>query len=218
MTQALIISVGKSPEPIVARIAEHRPSFVVFFASEESIESIGSIKVRLEAQQIYLTNRNVMVGDPEDIESCYAKALECAEQGKFDDAMVRLYRALELGGQMALDQALGCGTDRVPVVRLPASLRDEYQRKYDHRDSPDFVQLPLEATYRLLEALDDPAGKRYASRAGEFKKVQFARNHSWLAHGLTPCQDETYDTLSSLVREILEIEPGPSFPKIEESA
>ncbi len=127
MTQALIISVGKRPEPIVARIAEHRPSFVVFFASEESIESIGLIKVRLE-------------------------------------------------------------------------------------------KLPLEATYRLLEALDDPAGKRYASRAGEFKKVQFARNHSWLAHGLTPCQDETYDTLSSLVREILEIEPGPSFPKIEESA
>jgi len=47
--------------------------------------------------------------------------------------------------------------------------------------------------------------------------VQFARNSSWLAHGLAPCRDETYDTLSLLVRAILAIEPGPTFPKLDEA-
>jgi hypothetical protein len=75
----------------------------------------------------------------------------------------------------------------------------------------------LEATYRLLEALDQPEGKQFALRTEEIKKVQFARNDSWLAHGLKPCRDETYVSLSALVRDILAIEEGPSFPKLDDS-
>lgn len=416
MSKALIISVGGSIEPIVSSIAEHCPSLVVFFASEQTIESIGTIKARLQEQNIAIDNRNVMTANAEDLEDCYTKALECAEivldrerppaqmvvdltpgtkamtaaltlatagrgfaysyvgggerskkgggvvvsgtervlhrrdplilhavdehrrlaryfnafqfqaaktlarelqarpilepnkvafefigdlatgyeswdrflfedaqralksacrkwapviraapslryadlqptveahvvrlelildktrrlrevhlvlaeellanaarrgeEGKFDDAIVRLYRALELGGQIAIQRTLGCGTDKVPVIKLPGPLREEYQRKYEHRDSPSFVQIPLEATYRLLEALAQPEGEQFMSRAGEIKKIQSARNDSWLAHGLGPCRAQTHDTLSSLVREILNIEKGPSFPKLDES-
>jgi CRISPR-associated protein (TIGR02710 family) len=414
LSQALIISVGGTIDPIVVSIAEQRPSLVIFFASEKTIESIGEIKARLRQDNIHFDNRNVMIPDPEDLESCYAIALECAEiaveggrwaadvvvdftggtkamtaaltlatvgkgfafsyvggrerskegrdvvttgserivrrrdpfvlyavherrrlaqyfnqyqfqaaeavardlqarpifeperaafefigdvaagyeawdrflfdkaqerlksayskwapaisanpslryatlhpavqahvtrlglilkktrglhqedsvlaeellanaarrakEGKYDDAIVRLYRALELGGQVAVRRTLGCGTDKVPVESLPASLREDYQRKYAHRDS-NFVQIPLEATYRLLEALDQPEGKQFACRSEQIKKVQSARNDSWLAHGLAPCRDETYGSLSLLVREILAIEEGPSFPKLDE--
>ena len=52
---------------------------MVFYASEVSIESIGSIKARLEGQDISGTNRNVMIADAEDIEPCYAGALQCAD-------------------------------------------------------------------------------------------------------------------------------------------
>ncbi|MDP2601686.1 MAG: hypothetical protein Q8S00_03725, partial [Deltaproteobacteria bacterium] len=67
------------------------------------------------------------------------------------------------------------------------------------------------------EALDQPEGKQFASRAEQFRKIQSARNGSWLAHGLGPCHAETYESLSLLVREILEIAEGPSFPKLDES-
>lgn len=414
MAQTLIISVGSTIEPIVVSIAEHRPDFVIFFASEQTIESIGAIKARLQEQNVAIRNRNVMIADAEDLEACYASALQCAEialeagrqaadvvvdftggtkamtaaltlatvgkgfafsyvggrerskegrgvvttgserivrrrdpfvlyavherrrlaqyvnryqfqaaeavardlqarpifepdrvafefigdvaagyeawdrflfddaqrklksasrkwapairanpalryaelqpmieahvirleliqdkthrlrqvhallaeellanaarrseEGKYDDAIVRLYRALELGGQIAVQKTLGCGTDKVPVERLPASLRDEYQQRYQRQ--PNFVQLALDATYRLLEALDQPEGKQFASRAEQFRKIQSARNGSWLAHGLGPCHAETYESLSLLVREILEIAEGPSFPKLDES-
>jgi CRISPR-associated protein (TIGR02710 family) len=414
LSQALIISVGGTIEPIVVSIAQHRPALVVFFASEETIESIGAIKARLHEQRVAIQNRNIMIPDAEDLEICYEKALECAEvalkegrsaadvvvdftggtkamtaaltlatvgkgftfsyvggrerskegrgivmtggerivrrrdpfvlyavherrrlaqcfnqyqfqaaqavardlqarpihepdrmafefvanvaagyeawdrflfepaqqllksasrkwapairanpslryaalqttieahsrrldlisektkrlrevhpvlaeellgnakrraeEGKYDDAIVRLYRALELGGQIAVQKALGCGTDKVPVDRLPTKLRDEYRQRYERQ--PNFVQLALDATYRLLEALDQREGKKFASRAEQFKKVQSARNDSWLAHGLGACRDETYGSLSLLVREILEIEEGPSFPKLDDS-
>jgi CRISPR-associated protein (TIGR02710 family) len=413
LSQALIISVGGTIEPIVVSIMEHRPDLVVFFASEQTIESIGAIKARLQEQEITIQNRNIMIPDAEDLEVCYEKALQCAEvaleggrpaadvvvdftggtkamtaaltlatvgkgftfsyvggrerskegrgvvttgseqimrrrdpfvlyavherrrlahyfnryqfqaaeavardlqarpiadrvafefvgdvtagyeawdrfifdqaqerlktayskwapaisanpslpyatlhpaveshvsrlglilnktrglqrtdpvlaeellanaarraeEGKYDDAIVRLYRALELGGQVAVQRALGCATDKVPVDRLPVSLREEYQRRYGHRD-PNFVQIPLDATYRLLEALDQPEGKQFASRAEQFKKVQSARNGSWLAHGLAPCREETYGSLRLLTREILGIEEGPVFPKLDEA-
>ena len=150
------------------------------------------------------------------VQELLANAARRAEEGKYDDAIVRVYRALELGGQIAIQRTLGCGTDRVPTHRLPDTLREEYQRKYEHRDNPMFVQIPLEATYRLLEALDQPEGRLFAAQAEKIKKVQFARNDSWLAHGLKPCRDETYSSLNSLVRQILTIEPGPDFPKLDE--
>jgi len=148
-------------------------------------------------------------------EDLLANAARRAEEGKFDDAIVRLYRALELGGQVAVQRTLGCGTDKVPLDQVPLSLRDEYRQRYEQQSN--FVQLPLHATYRLLDALGQPEGNQFASRAEEFKKIQSARNGSWLAHGLSPCRDETYGALSLLVREILAIEEGPSFPKLDES-
>jgi CRISPR-associated protein (TIGR02710 family) len=414
LAQALIISVGGTIEPIVVSIAEHRPELVVFFASEQTIESIGKIKERLQDDKIAIQNRNIMIADAEDLEACYETALRCAEialeggrsvadvvvdftggtkamtaaltlatigkgftfsyvggrerskqgrgivttgseqivrrrdpfvlyavherrrlaqyfnqyqfqaaqqiaqdlqarpirdsdriafefaaglaegyeawdrflfeqarrslkktcrawspairanpslryaelqptveahvkrlesvleqtnrlhqvhpvlaeellanaerraqEGKFDDAIVRLYRALELGGQIAVQRTLSCSTDKVPADRVPAALRGEYRQRYERQ--PNFVQLPLHATFRLLEALDQPEGKQFASRAEQFKKVQSARNGSWLAHGLAPCRDETYASLSLLVREILAVELGPSFPKLDET-
>jgi CRISPR-associated protein (TIGR02710 family) len=148
-------------------------------------------------------------------EELLANAARRAEEGKFDDAIVRLYRALELGGQIAIQRVLGCGTDKVPVDRLPASLREEFRRRYER--VTNFVTLPLQATYLLLEALGQPEGKQFATRVEQFQKVQSARNGSWLAHGLTPCRSETYASLRVLTQEILGIEEGPRLPKLDES-
>lgn len=144
-----------------------------------------------------------------------ANAERRAEEGKFDDAIVRLYRALELGGQIAIQRVLGCGTDKVPVDCVPEALRAEFQQRYERQ--PGFVELPLQATYRLLDALGQPEGKQFAARAEQFRKVQSARNSSWLAHGLTPCRNEAYVSLRDLTREILNIEEGVQFPKLEDS-
>lgn len=414
MAKALISSVGGTIEPLVTSVADYHPELVVFFASEQTIELIGSIKARLQERQIAIQNRNVMTTDAEDLEACYEAALRCAdlalaggrsaaevvvdftggtkamtaalalatvgkgftfsyvggharskegrgvvvtgserivqrrdpfvlyavherrrlahyfnqyqfqaarqvalelqekplaepdrvafafmarlaegyeawdrfcydraqailtracreaaaavranpalryaalwptveahvarldrvmeqtgrlryvhallveellanaarraEEGKFDDAVVRLYRALELGGQIGVRRALGCGTDQVPVDRLPEALRAEFRQRYERQ--PGFVELPLQATYRLLAAMDQPEGKQFAVRAEDFKKVQSARNTSWLAHGLAPCREDAYLSLRDLTREILGVGEGPRFPKLDDS-
>jgi len=79
MGKALICSVGGTVEPLVASIAEHRPELAVFFASEQTIEEIGSVKQRLQERQVQIKNRNVLTRDAQDVLACYEAALQCAD-------------------------------------------------------------------------------------------------------------------------------------------
>ncbi|WP_447974748.1 TIGR02710 family CRISPR-associated CARF protein [Nitrospira sp. Kam-Ns4a] len=143
-----------------------------------------------------------------------ANAERRAQEGSYDDATVRLYRALELGAQAAIQRRLGCGTDAVPVDMVPESLREEFVPRYERR--PGCLELPLQAAYRLLEALGEPEGRRYAVRAGEFRKIQAARNHSWLAHGMVPCDQAGFESLARLVADSLEVQDRVQFPTLDE--
>jgi len=108
---------------------------------------------------------------------------------KFDDAVARLYRAIEMRGQVAFEAAFGVLTNKVRAVNLPEPIRDDYVARY--RDAErDVLKLPLEATYRALGAANDPVGLAFAERYDEIRQLQGARNDSILAHGLQPLGEE----------------------------
>lgn len=149
------------------------------------------------------------------VEDMIANADRRATEGSYDDAIVRLYRAMELAAQAAIQRRLGCGTDRVPVAAIPDPVRAEFRTRYRERD-PGHLEIPLEGGYRLLAALDEPEGRCFERQIERFKKVQSARNSSWLAHGMSSGSEQAYRNLRSLVREIVEIGQTITFVTLDE--
>jgi CRISPR-associated protein (TIGR02710 family) len=135
------------------------------------------------------------------------------EEGKFDDAVARLYRALELWGQCAFEARFGVETGRTPPERLPAGVRDEYRRRYAAEEG--LLKLPLVATYEALAAAADPSGERFVACRDEIRNVLSARNDSILAHGTRPVSEEQARKLRDLVQRFLPMDVRlPRFPKL----
>jgi CRISPR-associated protein (TIGR02710 family) len=145
-----------------------------------------------------------------------ANADRRASEGSYDDGIVRLYRALELGAQAAIQRHLGCGTDRVPVTAIPEEVRSAFLSRY-REDDPGFLRLPLEASYRLLAALNEGEGRQFEQQRVRFKKVQSARNSSWLGHGMNSGSEAAYHNLRGVVVEILGDQPPIPFVNLEDS-
>lgn len=114
-----------------------------------------------------------------------------ALQKRYDDAVARLYRAIELLGQVRLWQAYGIKTGDLDLEKLPENLRDKYAAK--RNDRTQTIQMGLIQSYELLrEFPEDPLGELY----GQYKtqlldKLQF-RNYSILAHGMNPVTYSQY--------------------------
>ncbi len=142
-----------------------------------------------------------------------ANAERRAAQGRYDDAMARLYRALEMQGQIALMQRWGVSTSEVPPAQIPEDLRQEYQERYLDRETGR-LKLPLMATFRLLHALHDPAGEGFKQREEDFRKLLSARNASILAHGSTPVSENAFTRLRDLLREALDLRETITFPQL----
>ncbi len=137
-----------------------------------------------------------------------------AAQGRYDDATARLYRALEMHGQVAFMERTGAGTSDVPEDCLPEELRQEYVDRYrDARTGK--IQIPLLAVFRVLKALDDPAAKTFFEIQEEFNKILSARNHSILAHGVQPVSGSTFTQFLGLIRNTFSLTETVVFPVLE---
>ncbi len=134
-----------------------------------------------------------------------------AEVGRHDDAVARVYRALELVGQIAFEDTFGCDTGAADPKRLPEELRAEYAACYAGRDGQT-LQLPLFATFRALEVAGRPEGRAFAARREELDKLLYARNHSILAHGFEPVAPDLPERFEGLVREAFGVGEVVVFP------
>ena len=144
-----------------------------------------------------------------------ANARRCAGlEHRYDDAMVRLCRALEAYGQIRL-AGRGINTSDVQPEQLPQEVRSEFAGKY--RDNVDNrVRLPLYGSYKVLELLNDPAGLVFFELWPQIKLLLDSRNRSPLAHGLEPVKRERFEEMFKLVCRISGVHEGsiPGFPDI----
>ncbi|MEW6229885.1 MAG: TIGR02710 family CRISPR-associated CARF protein [Bacillota bacterium] len=119
-----------------------------------------------------------------------------ASQGRYDDAVARLYRALEMLAQVRLELQWGIKTGDLDTGQLPENLRGQYERL---RDSAGRIRLPLVKAYELLADLGDPAGRRWQENKNALLDALEVRNNALLAHGTTPVGPEEYERIAPLL-------------------
>jgi CRISPR-associated protein (TIGR02710 family) len=147
-----------------------------------------------------------------------ANAKRRRDEGRLDDAVARLYRAIEAVAQVALKEFHGIeSTEKVPLERVPEALRAEWAS----RASDGVVKLGLQDAYELLVTLKDPLGEHFRSAAlNGTKSPLVARNQSILAHGFTTVSSIVFDKLWMAALSLAAVEEPslPSFPTLGEKA
>ena len=76
MTKVMILSVGGSPEALVASLNYHKPDLVCFLTSQDSIEMVPEVKETLTCN---FKDHKFMVADADDLIGCYQKVVECSD-------------------------------------------------------------------------------------------------------------------------------------------
>ncbi len=138
----------------------------------------------------------------EIVEDLLLNAGRRAHQKRFDDAVGRVYRALELLCQIQLRVCYGIDTGDVDPGKLPDSMHDQLVAAKNPNSGK--IQLGLIRSYRLLSALpDDPIGKRFSGVARKVEGFLRHRNNSLFAHGFTPVSESDYATFKTSIETFI---------------
>jgi len=131
-------------------------------------------------------------------------------EGKYDDAVARLYRLLEFVAQykmveLALYKKHNNGlpdTEDIDIDKLPNTLRSKYESL---RSNDGKIRLGLVNTYDLLAEMKTPLGLTFMEQFnnGTFKKLLGLRNKSLLAHGFSPIGQTASKEMFSEVAEFI---------------
>lgn len=109
---------------------------------------------------------------------------------KFDDAVARLYRTVELMAQYRLRKEYKIESANVDCGKLPESLL----RKWDITETEDKIKIALERDYELLAATGDKMGEAFVTDK-ELGMLLSKRNNSILAHGMESVGKDVYQKL-----------------------
>jgi len=126
-----------------------------------------------------------------------------ASQGRYDDAVGRLYRALELLVQIRLKLEYGIETGNVDIEKIPAGCRDVFKSKKNAGD--EGIKTGLRESYELLTCLnkDDVLTKIYSDRKDKLNDILKIRNSSLFAHGFQPIPKEEYNKFHTFIEGLL---------------
>ena len=142
----------------------------------------------------------------------YNNSLRRGIEGKYDDAVARLYRASELFAQQILEQPpYGIKSADVDLALVPASIRADLEKNRDDQDNK--VRIGMEMDYKLLEALGHPVGRHFLEDKQLRGRVR-ERNESILGHGSKPVSKGLYGKLRSSLVNLFQLE----IPDFEEKA
>ena len=143
----------------------------------------------------------------EVVEDLLLNAERRAKQARYDDAVGRIYRALELLMQIHFKKHHAITTAGVAPEELAALLQNAPQQ---HRDSmlasgKSRIQFGITRGYELLRDIpNDPLGALYKQYEGRLSKVLKIRNLSLFAHGFRPIEKEDYDQFYDIAEAFVE--------------
>lgn len=117
----------------------------------------------------------------------------------FDDAVSRLYRALEMYEQFALfTNEPKLNTADLDIQLLPKKIRTSYKNENKMK-----ITIDLTRSYDLLKQLSHPIGEIWATYRGKILDILLVRNSSYFAHGFRPVTKEDYEEMKSIVWEFI---------------
>ncbi len=146
------------------------------------------------------------------VEDLLSNALRRGKERRFDDAVARLYRAVEALAQAALAARQSIhSTERIdsgliPWDRLPSDVAQRWRASASRNQ--DTLQLALLDSYHLLNALGDPLGTAFfkSDFADPKRNPLKPRNVSILAHGYKPISDVQFESLKRAVFQLAQAE------------
>lgn len=123
-------------------------------------------------------------------------------EGRYDDAMARLYRATEALAQLRLRENHSLDASDLDIARLPEDLREKYGREHAGDDANPTIRIGLREAYELLRDLGDAMGKEFMQAADSWDGVLGARNGSPLGHGFQSVEKRHCDRLMEMLRDL----------------
>lgn len=139
----------------------------------------------------------------EVVEDLLLNADRRASQQRYDDAVGRLYRAIELLEQIRLFRSYGILTGDVDVQKLPEALQGKYEALRSPRNQK--VQIGLFQSYELLSQLgNDPLGELFLSHREQILSSLEVRNNSLLAHGFAPVNEVRYRAFHKVIGKFIQ--------------
>jgi CRISPR-associated protein (TIGR02710 family) len=136
----------------------------------------------------------------------FNNGLRQLEAGEPDDALIRLYRALELLAQWILLRDHGIDTNDVEVRRIPPRDRVGFEALRSLEDG--LVKIGLRKAYDLLIILDTGVGRRF-TESEPMKTFLQQRTRSILAHGIKPIDIPDPVEVFHAAAELIEVELSP---------
>lgn len=156
----------------------------------------------------YLAHLRVKEGRYELVGDLLRNSERRAYQKRYDDAVARLYRALELFAQLRLREHFK-GEDNQreeqhgSIVLMSHMLPESLREKYSSFDEKGKLKLGLDKSYELLFDLGDAVGNKYMERKNALLDILKLRNNSILAHGLTPLDEKDYLKAKGVIESFL---------------
>jgi len=187
-------------------IAEYEDKTFVAFAYETNTKLIPYLH-NLADHKNELTLNHIL--------DLFSNANRRFKEGKIDDAILRLYRLVEMIAQERLRNKYNIDASNVLVENIPEVIRDEYKRLYKTpRDGK--IKVPQAAAFRLLKHLNDDLGRTFYKHEKKFQNIQSARNNSYLAHGTWSARAKTFVDLKDFVLSLgmFSEEDTPVFPTL----
>lgn len=116
----------------------------------------------------------------------FENAQRRAEHRRYDDAVSRLYRCVELIAQARLKDKLGLDTKRTPVSEIPNTVDIDRTRH--------FLKLGLMLAWETLAGRlpEDGLAQIFTAGRGRLRDALQTRNDSYLAHGMVPVSEEDF--------------------------
>ena len=130
-----------------------------------------------------------------------------AARGDYDQAALRVYRAIELFVDRRLKWLYEIDNSKVMESQVPEPLREDLFRG---KGTP--CQLAQYASAQLLDALGDTPGQRLFGFLRDNKLDNFARNKNWLIHDTQHVNAKRFGSYKVAVLQALGID-GADIPE-----
>jgi CRISPR-associated protein (TIGR02710 family) len=199
-------------------------------AIEDVLKNANDLRVALGADHSEPVLRSInhnhralrqIVGRPQSramVADLLANAGRRKREGRYDDGVARLYRAIESLGQIALAERHGISdTGKVSLENIPESLRE----RWSPRAEDGKLRLGLQNVYELLACLGDEIAETFRKLElhDRIRSPLSARNESILAHGFTPATAKDFNRLWSAALQLGDFSEDelPVFPSLSKT-
>lgn len=130
-----------------------------------------------------------------------------AKQERFDDAVARYYRAIEMLAQIRLISKYGIDSSNIKcneLKGLPESALELLKKLCEKgADEKGKLKIGLVSDYEVLGSLNDELGKFYSERKKHLLMALEKRNNSILAHGNNPILRDDFKEIEPVFEEFI---------------